>query len=471
MAGASGRRRAVERLRQAILAGDMAPGQRLVEEELAGMLGVTRASLRAALFDLAAEGLVERVPNRGARVRAITLDEAVAITECRMALEGLCAAKAAERVTEPDAARLRQLGEDMERSVSDGELLKYSALNHELHRLVREISGQVVAASLLERLNGQLVRHQFQLSLRPGRPQASLPEHLAIIAAVAGRRPAEAEDAIRRHLRSVISALLDQQQAQSEAVPEGTVPGGGQVSQQESMLVVSAHAADFVWRAGGAVALAASRGDRVTVLCLSYGERGESASAWRAGKTLEEIKAQRRDEATSAAAALGAAIEFLDAGDYPLRETDELVDRIVRVYREVNPSVVLTHTLADPYNGDHPAAGQMALRARVLAQAIGYPAPGEPIGAPPVFLFEPHQPEMCGFKPEVLLDITTVFDAKRKAMECMGAQQHLWEYYTDLARRRGTQLRRNAGPNLGLPSNTMGEAYMRVFPQVTDRLS
>ena len=215
VAGASGRRRAVERLRQAILAGDMAPGQRLVEEELAGMLGVTRASLRAALFDLAAEGLVERVPNRGARVRAITLDEAVAITECRMALEGLCAAKAAERVTEPDAARLRQLGDDMERSVSDGELLKYSALNHELHRLVREISGQVVAAGLLERLNGQLVRHQFQLSLRPGRPQASLPEHLAIIAAVAGRRPAEAEEATRRHLRSVISALLDQQQAQS----------------------------------------------------------------------------------------------------------------------------------------------------------------------------------------------------------------------------------------------------------------
>ena len=243
------------------------------------------------------------------------------------------------------------------------------------------------------------------------------------------------------------------------------------MSQQESMLVVSAHAADFVWRAGGAVALAASRGDRVTVLCLSYGERGEAASAWRAGKTLEEIKAQRRGEAESAAAALGAAIEFLDAGDYPLRETDELVDRIVGVYREVNPSVVLTHTLADPYNGDHPAAGQMALRARVLAQAIGYPAPGEPIGAPPVFLFEPHQPEMCGFKPEVLLDITPVFDAKRKAMECMGAQQHLWEYYTDLARRRGTQLRRNAGPNLGLPSNTMGEAYMRVFPHVTDRLN
>jgi 4-oxalomesaconate hydratase len=243
------------------------------------------------------------------------------------------------------------------------------------------------------------------------------------------------------------------------------------VSSQGSTLVVSAHAADFVWRAGGAIALAATRGERVTVLCLTYGERGESASAWRAGRSLEEIKALRRGEAETAAAALGAEIEFLDAGDYPLRETDELVDRIVGVYRRVNPSVVLTHPLADPYNQDHPAAAQMALRARVLAQAIGYPAPGEPIGAPPVFLFEPHQSEMCGFKPEVLLDITPVFEAKRKAMEAMAAQQHLWEYYTDLAKRRGTQLRRNAGPNLGLPQSTLAEAYMRVFPQVTDRLA
>ena len=211
MSGEPGRRTAAERLRAAILGGDMAPGQRLVEEELAGMLAVTRASLRAALFDLTAEGLVERIPNRGARVRVITLDEAVAITECRMALEGLCAAKAAERITEAQAGRLRQLGEELERSVADGELLKYSALNHELHRLIREMSGQAVAAALLARLNGQLVRHQFQLSLRPGRPQASLPEHLAIISAITERRPAEAEAVARRHLRSVIAALLEEE--------------------------------------------------------------------------------------------------------------------------------------------------------------------------------------------------------------------------------------------------------------------
>ena len=106
------------------------------------------------------------------------------------------------------------------------------------------------------------------------------------------------------------------------------------------VLVVSAHAGDFVWRAGGAMALASARGAPVTVLCLSFGERGESARAWREGKQLAEIKAIRRGEAEHAAGVLGATIEFLDAGDYPLRESAELVDKIVRCYRRVEPAVV-----------------------------------------------------------------------------------------------------------------------------------
>lgn len=232
-------------------------------------------------------------------------------------------------------------------------------------------------------------------------------------------------------------------------------------------LVVSAHAGDFVWRAGGAIALAASRGERVVIVCLSFGERGESAKAWQEGRTLDEIKRLRRDEAERAATTLGAEVRFLDAGDYPLRESAELTDALVTLYREIQPTVVLTHAREDPYNGDHPAAARMALQARVLAQAIGYPAPGEPLGAPPVFLFEPHQPEISGFVPQVLLDITGVFATKRQAMECLPNQRHLWDYYTDLAVRRGVQLKRNAGPNLALPHETYAEAYMRPFPQVT----
>jgi 4-oxalomesaconate hydratase len=238
-----------------------------------------------------------------------------------------------------------------------------------------------------------------------------------------------------------------------------------------STLVITAHAGDFVWRAGGAIALAASRGEKVTIACLTYGERGESAKAWREGNSLEEIKEIRRAEAEAAASTLGARVRFLDVGDYPLLVTQELTDQLVRIYRDTQPDVVLTHPLDDPYNGDHPAAARMVLDARVLAQAIGYPSGGEIIGAPPVFFFEPHQPEMCGFRPEVLLDITPVWETKRKAMECLAAQQHLWDYYTDLGKRRGVQLKRNAGPNLGLPHATYGEAYMRPYPQVTEELA
>jgi DNA-binding GntR family transcriptional regulator len=211
LAGEEGRQHAVARLRQAIVAGDMAPGQRLVEEELASAFEVTRASLRQALIDLTADGLVERIPNRGARVRVITQDEAVAITECRMALEGLCAAKAAELVTDEQARDLTRLSDEMKAAVSDGEPVRYSELNRELHRHVLDISGQEVARDLLARLNGQLVRHQFRLSLRPGRPQQSLPEHLAIIAAIVAKDPARAEEAARNHLRSVIHALTQEE--------------------------------------------------------------------------------------------------------------------------------------------------------------------------------------------------------------------------------------------------------------------
>lgn len=208
-AGQDGKQAALDALRAALLNGDMVPGQRLVEAELAEVFDVTRASVRAALIDLTAEGLVERIPNRGARVRVVSLEEAVAITECRVVLEGLCAAKAAEHATDDEIDALRQLGARMRAAVDDGEPMKYSTLNRELHRMIREIARQPVAAGLLERLHGQLVRHQFRLAMRDGRTHVSLPEHLAIIDAVARRDAQAAEAAARTHLRSVIVALRE----------------------------------------------------------------------------------------------------------------------------------------------------------------------------------------------------------------------------------------------------------------------
>ena len=183
--------------------------------------------------------------------------------------------------------------------------------------------------------------------------------------------------------------------------------------------------------------------------------------------TVDRVKNIRRKEAEQAAQALGAEIRLFDAGDYPLHRTDELVDGLVQEFRQVQPTIVLTHSFSDPYNGDHGETNRLALDARVYAQAAGYSTDAKKLGAPPVFLFEPHQTEMCEFKPQVLLDITAVFGLKRKAMECMAAQEHLWDYYTDVATRRGNQAVRNSGKR----DIKYAEAYQRVYPQVTDVLS
>jgi 4-oxalomesaconate hydratase len=240
------------------------------------------------------------------------------------------------------------------------------------------------------------------------------------------------------------------------------------VEVKKTVLVISAHAADFVWRAGGAIALYSGRGYRVRILCLSYGERGESERLWKMpSMTLERVKELRQAESEKAAEILGAEIRFFDSGDYPLQATEQLIHLMVTEFRAFQPDFVLTHSSADPYNFDHAEAYQVTMRTRIYAQAAGYPAEGKKLGAPPVFAFEPHQPEQCEFKPQVLLDITPVFDRKRKAMETMEAQEHLWEYYTDLAKRRGVQAARNSGKS-GIK---FAEAYQRIYPQVTEELS
>ncbi|MCZ8374862.1 MAG: PIG-L family deacetylase [Beijerinckiaceae bacterium] len=236
----------------------------------------------------------------------------------------------------------------------------------------------------------------------------------------------------------------------------------------KTALVVTAHPGDFVWRAGGAIALHVAKGYRVKIACLSYGERGESQFAWKkAGVSLAEVKAQRRDEAERAAAILGAEIEFFDAGDYPLRGTEAIIDRLVDINHELKPSFILTHSLEDPYNIDHPEATRLAQEARIIAQAAGHkPDPDRAYAAPPVFLFEPHQPEQCNFKPTVILNIDDVWETKRKAFEVLAAQKHLWEYYTRVALNRGMQGGRNSGRAM-----TYGEAYQRLFPQALEELA
>lgn len=239
----------------------------------------------------------------------------------------------------------------------------------------------------------------------------------------------------------------------------------------KTALVISAHAADFVWRCGGAIALHARLGYQVTVACLSFGERGESARLWKEGKALDEVRAIRRAEAEKAAEVLGVhRLECFDLGDYPLRMTDDDKLRLVGLIRAVQPRFMLGHSQYDPYNTDHMYATQVALECRMIAQAWGHEPGQKVLGAPQLYLFEPHQSEQMGWKPDTFLDISPVWEKKRAAMECMNGQGHLWEYYTRVAQQRANHFRRNSGGQAGGRDCSHAEGFQSVYPRTVDEL-
>jgi 4-oxalomesaconate hydratase len=241
---------------------------------------------------------------------------------------------------------------------------------------------------------------------------------------------------------------------------------------RKTALVISAHTADFVWRCGGAIALHADKGYDVTVVCLSFGERGESAKLWKQdGMTLTVVKAARAKEAENAAKALEVHdLEFFDLGDYRLRVGPEAMDWLVDTIRKVQPAFMMSHSKWDPYNTDHMYTTQVALEARMIAQAWGH-KPGEKVlGAPQLYLFEPHQTEQTDWKPDTFLNISSVWDKKRAAIECMEGQEHLWDFYTNVAENRGNHFRRNSGGQAGGRKATHAEGFQSVFPRTVDEL-
>jgi 4-oxalomesaconate hydratase len=231
--------------------------------------------------------------------------------------------------------------------------------------------------------------------------------------------------------------------------------------------VIGAHSADFVWRAGGAVAVATRNGGTAQVIALSYGERGESGELWKEpDQTIEHVKEVRHAEAEKAAAALGAEFKALDFGDYPLEVGPERFIEVVDAIREFAPDVLITHTDTDPFNPDHPVAYEVVARARSTAAGAGVASAFDSITPPALFLFEPHQPELCNFMPTTFVDITPVIEAKREAMKAMESQRYLQTYYDQRAEQRAHHARRASGSE----DVRYAEAFQRVLPQVVEEL-
>jgi len=235
----------------------------------------------------------------------------------------------------------------------------------------------------------------------------------------------------------------------------------------KKLVVIGAHAADFVWRSAGAIALTVQQGGDALVVALSYGERGESGELWKdPNQTIERVKKIRHEQAQAASEILGARFLSFDLGDYPLRIDEKAIDKIVELLKEEKPDIIITHTEKDPFNPDHPTAYEAVIRARLLSAGAGVESAFERIKPPVVYSFEPHQPELSGFLPNLFLDITPVFEKKIAAMGQMGSQSYLKDYYTELASRRGNHARRISGNK----EMKYAEAFQRLLPQVVKEL-
>lgn len=194
-------------LREEIVAGKLMPNERLVEAELTSRLSVGRATVRTALARLEQDGLIVHERHRGARVRLVTEEEAIEITQTRVVLEGLAARQVALHATDTDIAEIRAIHAEMPHLLAEGDLLGYSDANGRLHARILEASRHETVQRLIATLKAQVVRFQYRTILVPGRSESSLREHTDIVEAIADRDSVAAEQAMREHLTSVTEAL------------------------------------------------------------------------------------------------------------------------------------------------------------------------------------------------------------------------------------------------------------------------
>jgi DNA-binding GntR family transcriptional regulator len=196
-----------DRLRDMIFAHELQPGQWVDEQKLAEGFGISRTPLREALKALVAEGLIELRPRRGSFVRELTQNDIDQLFPLMAMLEGRCAYEAVKRATPADVKKLEDLHLRLEKLAANEQRTKYFELNYAFHALVQELA----ANAWLQRITTDL--RQFLRLLRgrqlhlPGRLEASIAEHRALLAAFQAGNPEAADAAMRNHLLAQHAAL------------------------------------------------------------------------------------------------------------------------------------------------------------------------------------------------------------------------------------------------------------------------
>ena len=197
-----------EEIERLIMIGELSPGMRLNETDLAERFGTSRGPVREALRALEEVGLVRNEKNRGGFVREISVEEADEIYELREALEDIIGQRVARRADNALIERLGGLVDQMATVASAGQAKEYAALNLQFHALLLEAAGSAKLSETYQRLVKELHLFRMRALTAGGGLNVSAPEHRAIVEAIASRDPVRAGRALRRHVADSRARML-----------------------------------------------------------------------------------------------------------------------------------------------------------------------------------------------------------------------------------------------------------------------
>lgn len=201
----------VGRLRDAIVEGDLMPGARLNERELSARYQVSRTPLREAFKVLASEGLVDLLPNRGARVAALSAQDVTDMFEVMGALEALAGSLAAARIGDAEISEIGALHYRMQAHWQRRELAGYFRLNQQIHEAIIDAARNAVLKATYQGLSGRIRRARYVAAMSEAEWAAAMAEHAAIFAALQARDGAGLAALLTGHLKhkaDVVQASL-----------------------------------------------------------------------------------------------------------------------------------------------------------------------------------------------------------------------------------------------------------------------
>ncbi|WP_091935740.1 GntR family transcriptional regulator [Propionivibrio dicarboxylicus] len=195
---------AAQRLRQMIVAGELAPGQRISEREIGTQLvghldGLSRTPLREALKILAAEGLVTIAPNRGATVTALSIDEVEEALDLLVGLEGLAAEATCARIGDAEIAAIEALHEAMHAAYRAEQLMDYFEINQAIHQHIVDAAGNRVLSRIYAAECARIRRYRYAGNHRHERWERAIAEHDQILAVLKERNGTLLRELLRAH--------------------------------------------------------------------------------------------------------------------------------------------------------------------------------------------------------------------------------------------------------------------------------